>query len=43
MMLAKLDPKNIHGLAYWELGFRNITNSRRPINKVCLLYTSRCV
>ena len=34
MMLAKLDPKNIHGLAYWELGFRNITNSRRPINKV---------
>jgi tripartite ATP-independent transporter DctP family solute receptor len=34
MMLDKLDPKNIHGLAYWELGFRNITNSRRPIQKV---------
>ncbi|HKC44876.1 MAG TPA: TRAP transporter substrate-binding protein [Burkholderiales bacterium] len=34
MMLAKLDAKNIHGLAYWELGFRNITNSKRPLNKV---------
>ena len=22
------------GLAYWELGFRNITNSKRPIAKV---------
>jgi tripartite ATP-independent transporter DctP family solute receptor len=34
MMLDKLDAKNIHGLAYWELGFRNLTNSKRPINKV---------
>jgi tripartite ATP-independent transporter DctP family solute receptor len=34
MMLAKLDEKGIHGLAYWELGFRNITNSRRPIRTV---------
>lgn len=34
MMLAKLDAKDIHGLAYWELGFRNITNGRRPLNKV---------
>jgi len=34
MMFEKLDAKGIHGLAYWELGFRNITNSRRPINKV---------
>lgn len=33
-MLDKLDAKSIHGLAYWELGFRQITNSRRPINKV---------
>ncbi len=33
-MLAKLDEKGIHGLAYWELGFREITNSKRPINKV---------
>jgi len=34
MMLDKLDSKNMHGLAYWELGFRQITNSKRPINKV---------
>jgi len=34
MMLEKLDAKSIHGLAYWELGFRNITNSKRPLNKV---------
>ena len=33
--LADLLPsKNLYNLAYWELGFRNITNSRRPINKV---------
>jgi len=31
---AKLADKGIIGLAYWELGFRQITNSRRPINKV---------
>jgi len=31
---AKLGEKGIVGLAYWELGFRNLTNSRRPINKV---------
>jgi len=34
MMHDKLEAKGIVGLAYWELGFRNITNSRRPINKV---------
>jgi tripartite ATP-independent transporter DctP family solute receptor len=34
MMHQKLEPKGIVGLAYWELGFRNITNSRRPIVKV---------
>lgn len=34
MMHAKLEPKGIVGLAYWELGFRQITNSRRPINKL---------
>jgi tripartite ATP-independent transporter DctP family solute receptor len=34
MMLGKLEAKDIHGLAYWELGFRNITNGRRPLNKV---------
>ncbi len=31
---AKLADKAIVGLAYWELGFRNLTNSRRPIHKV---------
>ncbi len=31
---AKLADKGIVGLAYTELGFRNITNSRRPINTV---------
>lgn len=31
---AKLADKGIVGLAYFELGFRNITNSRRPINTV---------
>src|SRR5438477_5061904 len=34
MMHQKLEAKGIVGLAYWELGFRNITNSRRPINRV---------
>jgi tripartite ATP-independent transporter DctP family solute receptor len=31
---AKLADKGIIGLAYTELGFRNITNSKRPINTV---------
>lgn len=31
---AKLEPKGIVGLAYYELGFRNITNSKKPINTV---------
>lgn len=31
---AMLADKGIVGLAYWELGFRNMTNSRRPITKV---------
>jgi tripartite ATP-independent transporter DctP family solute receptor len=33
-MHAKLDDKGLVGLAYFELGFRNITNSKRPINTV---------
>lgn len=32
-LLAKLDEKNLHGLGYWDLGFRNLTNSKRPIAK----------
>jgi tripartite ATP-independent transporter DctP family solute receptor len=31
---AKLEDKGIVGLAFWELGFRNITNSKKPINTV---------
>lgn len=30
----KLEEKGIVGLGYWGLGFRNITNGVRPINKV---------
>ncbi|MGO3741207.1 TRAP transporter substrate-binding protein [Kerstersia sp.] len=30
----KFEDKDMVGLAYWELGFRNITNNRRPIEKV---------
>jgi tripartite ATP-independent transporter DctP family solute receptor len=33
-MHAKLADKGLIGLAYTELGFRNITNSKRPINTV---------
>jgi TRAP-type transport system periplasmic protein len=33
-LLDKLEPKGIKGLAYWELGFRQITNSKRPVTKV---------
>ena len=31
---AKLEDKGLIGLAYYELGFRNITNSKRAITKV---------
>jgi tripartite ATP-independent transporter DctP family solute receptor len=34
MMHGRLEAKGIIGLAYWELGFRNITNSRHPITRV---------
>ena len=30
----KLPEKGLVGLAYWENGFRNLTNSKRAINKV---------
>ncbi len=33
-MHAMLNEKGLIGLAYFELGFRQITNSKRPINKV---------
>jgi TRAP-type transport system periplasmic protein len=31
---AKLEEKGLVGLSYWELGFRQITNSKRPLTKV---------
>lgn len=31
---AKLEEKGIVGLGFYELGFRNITNSKRPVSKV---------
>ena len=31
---AKLEPKGMVGLVYWENGFRNLTNSKRPVNKL---------
>ena len=31
---AKLEEKGIIGLSYWELGYRHITNSKRPLNTV---------
>jgi len=33
-MHARLADKGIIGLAYWELGFRDLTNGRRAIHKV---------
>jgi tripartite ATP-independent transporter DctP family solute receptor len=33
-MHDKLQEKGMVGLAYWELGFRNLTNSKRPIHTV---------
>ncbi|MFM6991832.1 MAG: DctP family TRAP transporter solute-binding subunit, partial [Rhodoferax sp.] len=33
-LLAKLPEKGFIGLGYWENGFRNVTNNRRPIQKV---------
>lgn len=33
-LLARLADKNLIGLAYWDLGFRNLTNSKRPITRV---------
>jgi tripartite ATP-independent transporter DctP family solute receptor len=32
-LLAKLVDQGVIGLGIWDLGFRNITNSRRPITK----------
>jgi len=33
MLFAKLPDKGLVGLAFWDLGFRNVTNNKRPITK----------
>ncbi len=33
-MHALLEDKGLVGLSYWELGYRQMTNSKRPLNKV---------
>jgi TRAP-type transport system periplasmic protein len=33
VLFAKLPEKGLVGLAFWDLGFRNVTNSKRPIMK----------
>jgi TRAP-type transport system periplasmic protein len=33
-LAAKLPEKGLVGLGYWELGFRNLTNNRRPVTTV---------
>jgi len=33
-VIAKLPEKGLVGLAYWENGFRNLTNSKRPVTKL---------
>ena len=33
-MHGLLEAKGLVGLAYWELGYRQITNGKRPLNKV---------
>ena len=33
-MAAKLEEKGLVGLVYWENGFRNLTNAKRPVTKM---------
>ncbi len=33
-LAAQLDSKGLVGLGYWDLGFRNVTNSKQPINRL---------
>jgi tripartite ATP-independent transporter DctP family solute receptor len=33
-VMDKLQPKGLVGLAYWENGFRNLTNSKRPVTRM---------
>ncbi len=41
-LLDKLPEKGLIGLGYWENGFRQTTNSRRPINKADDIAGRRC-
>jgi len=34
LLLSKLPEKDLIGLGYWTLGFRNVTNSQRPIARL---------
>ena len=34
MLNGRIGERNLVGLAYWDLGFRDITNSKRPINRM---------
>jgi len=33
-LLGKLPDRGLVGLCYWEVGFRHVTNSRRPVNRL---------
>jgi tripartite ATP-independent transporter DctP family solute receptor len=33
-LLGELDAHGLHGLGFWDIGFRNVSNSRRPVNNV---------
>jgi len=33
-LAAQLDSKGLVGLGYWDLGFRHLTNSQRPVTKL---------
>jgi len=33
-LAAQLDSKGLIGLGYWDLGFRHMTNSKRPVTKL---------
>lgn len=33
-LLARLTDKGLVGLGYWDLGFRNLTNSKRPVTRL---------
>jgi TRAP-type C4-dicarboxylate transport system substrate-binding protein len=40
--MDKLKDKGLVGLVYWENGFRNLTNSKRPVTKLRTWATSSC-